>query len=93
MCIDVLSVEITSIIVHLTLPMFIVHYVLFVPAHHIAVLIAASFDLIGKIAVLVGDSNLLLQADLLIVKFTEAIFEHLGFNLLLLELKLLLELA
>ena len=78
---DALSVGITSQLVELALPSFLVSQVLLVPSHHSVVFISSIFDLIGELAMLVCDPNLLLQANLLIVKFAEAIFQHLSLQL------------
>ena len=112
---DALSVGITSQLVELALSRFLVSQILLVPSHHSVVFISSIFDLVGELAMLVCDPDLLLQAYLLIVKFAEAIFQHLSLrlkiweslikdknsickvyaylNLLLLQLKSLLELA
>ena len=71
---DALSVGITSQLVELALPSFLVSQVLLVPSHHSVVFISSIFDLVGELAMLVCDPDLLLQANLLIVKFAEAIF-------------------
>ena len=78
---DALSVGITSQLVELTLPSFLVSQVLLVPSHHSVVFISSIFDLVGELAMLVCDPDLLLQANLLIVKFAEAIFQHLSLRL------------
>ena len=78
---DALSVGITSQLVELALPSFLVSQVLLVPSHHSVVFISSIFDLVGELAMLVCDPDLLLQANLLIVKFAEAIFQHLSLRL------------
>ena len=78
---DALSVGITSQLIELTLPSFLVSQVLLVPSHHSVIFISSIFDLVGEFAMLVCDPDLLLQANLLIVKFAEAIFQHLSLRL------------
>lgn len=56
-------------------------------------MIATVSDLIGEIGMLVGNTNLLLEALLFVMKFSEAVFEHLRFHLPLLEVQLLVEFA
>lgn len=80
-CCDTLSVGITSQLVELALSSFLVSQVLLVPGHHSVVFISSIFDLVGELAMLVCDPDLLLQANLLIVKFAEAIFQHLSLRL------------
>ena len=57
------------------------------------VLFLASADLIRVVALLVGDTDLFLQALLVGLKFANAILNHLGFGQLLLEENLFLELV
>ena len=80
-CCDTLSVGFTSQLVELSLSSFLVSQVLLVPGHHSVVFISSIFDLVGELAMLVCDPDLLLQANLLIVKFAEAIFQHLSLRL------------
>ena len=81
MRLDTLSVSVTSHLIELALPLFLIRQVLLVPVHHGVVLISTISNLIGEFAVLVGDSDLLLQADLFIVKFTKTVLQHLGLEL------------
>lgn len=54
-------------------------------------MIATVSNLIGEIGMLVCNTNLLLEALLFVMKFSEAVFEHLCFHLPLLEVQLLVE--
>ena len=45
--------------------------------HHGLVQVAPLLDLVGKFRVLVGNPDLILQARLLVVQFTQAVFQHL----------------
>lgn len=93
MTLDPLPVRIPALVVQLALALFLVSEVLFVPLHHRIVLGASRIDLVGKLTVLLGDADLLLQPLLLVVQLAESVFHHLGLDLLLLEVELLLELA
>ena len=73
-----LSVSFAPLIIQLALPIFIVEHVLLVPGHHIVVLLATHVDVIGKLAVLVRNLDLSLQALLLIVELTKAVLQHLS---------------
>ena len=63
-------------IVELALSLFLVLEILLVPCHQSLVLITSLFDLIGKLGVFLRDSDLLLQALLLIVQLAQSVLEH-----------------
>jgi hypothetical protein len=72
-----LKVRISPGVVHLALRILILLRAHLVPVHHRVVLIAALIDLISKLAVLVGDSDLFLQPLFFVVQLAETVFEHL----------------
>lgn len=90
---DILSDIVSPMIVEFSLFHLLVVQAPLVLVHCIVVIISATCDMIREVAMLVSDSDLLLQTHLFVVKLAEAILQHLGFNLLLLKLKLFLELA
>ena len=63
-------------IVELALSLFLVLEIILVPSHESLVLITSLFDLIGKLGVFLRDSDLLLQALLLIVQLAQSVLEH-----------------
>ena len=67
---------IPAIKVHLALTLFLVGEVHLVPIHHGLVLVASVLDLVGELAVLLGDANLFLQPLLLVMQLAQAVLHH-----------------
>ena len=78
--VDALKPLHSALVVNLTLAfLFLLEFTLM----HVeagGVLLAPLLDLVCELRVLLGDSDLLLQSLLFVVKLTEAIFEHLSLN-------------
>ena len=74
--IDSATILVSPGIVELALSLFLVLEILLVPSHESLVLITSLFDLIGKLGVFLRDSDLLLQALLLIVQLAQSVLEH-----------------
>ena len=80
---DSLNIGVSSGVVVLTLHVFVLLHIHLVPVHHGVVLIAALLHLVCKLRVLLRNPDLFLQPLFFIVKFSQAILEHLRLNLLL----------
>ena len=65
--INAFSVCSLSLIVQLSLHVFLVLHIIFMPVHKSVVIVSSVFDLVSKLRVLLGNSNLLLQALFFVV--------------------------
>lgn len=90
---DSLEIGVSPCIVCLSLMILVCLHVHLVPVQHCVVLIAPIFHLICKLRVLLSNPDLFLQPLLLIVKLSQAIFEHLRLDLFLFHVQLLAEFA
>jgi len=71
--------------VNLSLPLFVLFPLPPEVIFCLCVFLTAFSDLISELRVFIGNFDLLLQSELLILQFAKAIFHHLGLNLLLLQ--------
>ena len=83
----------SALVVDLSLSLLLLLQIHLVPIHHGGILFSPLFDLVGELRMLLGNSDLLLQPLLFVVQLAESIFKHLGLQLFLLHMELLLELA
>ena len=93
MSVDILKILMSTLIIQLSLSLFLFFQISLVPFHHCVVLISSWLDLIGELRMLLRNPDLFLQPLLFVVQLTEAVLEHHSFLLLLFHVKLLLELA
>ena len=69
---------VAPLLIELPLPHLSRVQILLVKVHHRGIILTALLHLVSKLRVLVGDADLLLQSNLLILELAEAIFEQKG---------------
>ena len=92
-CINCFEVLHSALVVDLPLSLLLLLQIHLVPIHHGGILVSSLLNLVSELRMLLGNSDLLLQPLLLVVQLAESIFKHLGLQLFLLHMELLLELA